>query len=501
MILIDSNDNATFKLNGKAYPRVFVPIILGENTIAIYNVFDVKQQLLASTTYNTIAVNGTTYGNINTLVEAITLLTYNVGGSEGLIDISAGANIAIDKSNPQNPVISSSGGGGEGTVTDLGYNPSSTNGVITNSHGDNATIPLANGTYAGLLSPSQRNIITNLSSNYLGINAKASDSNLLDGLNSTDFLRSNGKASDSNLLDGLDSSTFMRAQNTNGYYGLVNPANSNSAWIRTTQSGLLPYASGGNSSSLGTSSWNFKTIYGGTIYENNTSLSSKYLGITAKAVDSDKLDGLNSTDFLRSNAKASDSNLLDGLDSSAFVRSNANDTKSGYLIMNDNSHLRLGSGSDFRMYFNGTNTYFDMYAGNLYFRQNSTTRITFERSNGNITTTGTMYATNFFETSDERFKTNIQPLSKGLKSILNVDTYTYNWKHNDNGDIGVIAQEIEKEIPEIVNTNEEGFKSVSYTKLTPILINAIKDLNKIVDEQNEKIKDLTERINIIENRI
>ncbi|WP_456867072.1 tail fiber domain-containing protein [Galbibacter sp. BG1] len=555
MVTIQSNNNSTFKLNGKVYPRVFIPFITSDDTIALYNVFDVKQQLLASTKVNEYSVNGNISSNINTVVSNINEITYNVGGTDGIIDITAGANVSIDKTNPQNPIISASGE--EGTVTDLSYNPSATNGVITNTGGNDATIPLATSSNAGLLAPSYRNILSSintnyvrkgvdetnswnggylifsysdannidyiafndttnsfyfnadrskvntsananiyanivheggaaLSSKYLGKTAKASDSNLLDGLNSTqflrstakavdsdkldglnstDFLRSNGKAVDSDKLDGLDSSVFMRAQNANGYYGLVTPSNTTATWIRTTQSGILPYASGGVSS-LGTSSWNFNTIYGKTLYENNAPLSSKYLGISAKAVDSDKVDGLHAT---------------------SFVRSDTNDVKSGYLVMNDNSHLRLGSGSDFRMYFNGSHTYFDMYAGNLYFRQNSTTRITFERANGNITTTGTIYAKNFFETSDERLKTNIKPLLKGLNEILNINTYAYDWKHNNASDIGVIAQETEKVIPEIVDTNEDGYKSVSYTKLTPILINAIKEIN--------------ERINKIENSI
>lgn len=57
------------------------------------------------------------------------------------------------------------------------------------------------------------------------------------------------------------------------------------------------------------------------------------LGATAKAVDSDKLDGLNSTDFLRSNAKAVDSDKLDGINSSQFLRSDVNDTMSQYLSL------------------------------------------------------------------------------------------------------------------------------------------------------------------------
>ncbi|MDB0610846.1 hypothetical protein PL371_02950, partial [Tenacibaculum maritimum] len=86
---------------------------------------------------------------------------------------------------------------------------------------------------------------------------------------------------------------------TGSYSLLLGKNGSTSDWLRTTSNGLLPYQSG-ESSSIGTSSWNFNTIYGKTLYENNVALSNKYLGKTAKAVDSDKLDGLNSSDFIRS---------------------------------------------------------------------------------------------------------------------------------------------------------------------------------------------------------
>jgi hypothetical protein len=66
---------------------------------------------------------------------------------------------------------------------------------------------------------------------------------------------------------------------------------------------------------------------------------------------------------LATGAKAADSNLLDGIDSASFVRSDANDSKTGYLNMADGSgnYLALGSGSDFRMWHDGTNTYFRNY--------------------------------------------------------------------------------------------------------------------------------------------
>ena len=49
-------------------------------------------------------------------------------------------------------------------------------------------------------------------------------------------------------------------------------------------------------------------------------------------------------------------------------------------------------------------------------------------------------------------------------------------------DVGVIAQEIEKVLPEVVTTRENGYKAVKYEKIVPLLIEAIKDLQRQIDE-------------------
>ena len=66
---------------------------------------------------------------------------------------------------------------------------------------------------------------------------------------------------------------------------------------------------------------------------------------------------------LATGAKAADSELLDGINSTSFVRSDANDDKTGFLRMADGAtnYIALGSGSDFRMWHDGTNTYFRNY--------------------------------------------------------------------------------------------------------------------------------------------
>jgi hypothetical protein len=97
-----------------------------------------------------------------------------------------------------------------------------------------------------------------------------------------------------------------------------------------------------------------------------------------------------------------------------------------------------------------------------------------------------------FYSSDERLKDNITPIENPLAKVLSISGNTFDWndKSSHTGkDIGVIAQEIEKVLPEIVTTRDNGFKAVQYEKITPLLIEAIKELSHKVDDLQQKLND------------
>ncbi len=104
--------------------------------------------------------------------------------------------------------------------------------------------------------------------------------------------------------------------------------------------------------------------------------------------------------------------------------------------------------------------------------------------------------------SDVRYKTNINTLENALDKICDLRGVTYDWRYSEFPDknfpnglqIGVIAQEVEIIFPELVNTDNDGYKSVSYEKLTPILIEAIKEQQKEI-EQLKKDKAETAELN------
>ena len=95
--------------------------------------------------------------------------------------------------------------------------------------------------------------------------------------------------------------------------------------------------------------------------------------------------------------------------------------------------------------------------------------------------------------SDARLKANIISLGFTLGKLLQVDgkTYTFKEDKNHNSKIGLLAQDIEKVFPELV-TETNGIKSVNYQGLIPVLINALK-------EQDQKINDQQSQINKLEN--
>lgn len=112
---------------------------------------------------------------------------------------------------------------------------------------------------------------------------------------------------------------------------------------------------------------------------------------------------------------------------------------------------------------------------------------------GNICYTGGIGAC-----SDVRYKKNFNPLENALQNVLKINGLTYNWRTEEFPDnkfttdkqIGFIAQDLEKIYPEVVITNSDGYKSVDYAKLTPILVEAIKEQQKIIEGQQSSINDL-----------
>ncbi len=89
--------------------------------------------------------------------------------------------------------------------------------------------------------------------------------------------------------------------------------------------------------------------------------------------------------------------------------------------------------------------------------------------------------------SDQRLKQNIQPLENALAKVEQLRGVSFEWKDKaqDAGtQIGMIAQEVETVLPELVSTDGDGYKSLAYDKMTAVLLEAVKELKA----QNDALK-------------
>jgi hypothetical protein len=108
-----------------------------------------------------------------------------------------------------------------------------------------------------------------------------------------------------------------------------------------------------------------------------------------------------------------------------------------------------------------------------------------------INVSGVVTATDFDSTSDINLKENIQVIENSLEKISQINGVTFNWKGNKKSSAGIIAQEVEKVLPEIISNNE--VKTVNYNGLIALLIEAVKS-------QQEQINTLKEKIDNLENQ-
>jgi hypothetical protein len=109
---------------------------------------------------------------------------------------------------------------------------------------------------------------------------------------------------------------------------------------------------------------------------------------------------------------------------------------------------------------------------------------------GNLTINGT------YSPSDARLKKNLAPLQNSLQKIISLNGYHYTWmdqSRDQSSQTGLLAQEIEKEMPELVKQDEQGIKAVNYSGMVPYLIEAIKELQKQNNELKKRIEQLEKK--------
>jgi len=236
---------------------------------------------------------------------------------------------------------------------------------------------------------------------------------------------------------------------------------------------------------------------GGILNVTGASILSSTLGVTGATTLYNTL-GVSGTTTLSNTLGVSGATTLSTLSVTGVTSFSSTLNVTGISTFNTDTtvqgdlYLGKNSGSHGNIYFYNDSA--DNYNSTIQFTDTATTinsnsvaADTFYFSNrifvdGQIETNGDITA---YSTSDQRLKDNIAPIPNALEKVISISGNTFDWVQGsgkEGSDVGVIAQEILKVLPEAVTTRETGYLAVRYEKLVPLLIEAIKDLKAEIDQ-------------------
>ena len=171
----------------------------------------------------------------------------------------------------------------------------------------------------------------------------------------------------------------------------------------------------------------------------------------------------------------------------AVIKLKDNGTEFGRLSRVSSDLVVKSSGNNNDMLFKGQDGGATITALQLDMSEGGNAQFLGNISGSQIEASGDVIA---FGSSDERLKDNIKPITEPLWKVSQIGGYTFDWNENqdtyEGHDVGVVAQEIHKVLPEVVAERSNGYLGVKYEKIVPLLIESIKELKKEVDDIKEK---------------
>ena len=105
------------------------------------------------------------------------------------------------------------------------------------------------------------------------------------------------------------------------------------------------------------------------------------------------------------------------------------------------------------------------------------------RIDGSLYWDGTMYSANFQISSDKRLKSDIKPIEDPLDKIDKLNGYTFNKVDVDGRTAGLIAQDVESVLPEAIRENNDHYKTVNYSAVIGLLVEAVKQLKAQINNK------------------
>jgi len=119
------------------------------------------------------------------------------------------------------------------------------------------------------------------------------------------------------------------------------------------------------------------------------------------------------------------------------------------------------------------------------------------RTTGELLVGGNITA---YYSSDISLKDNIRPIESAIFKVKQIRGVTFDWNEKSGKieqekghDVGLIAQEVEKVLPEVIQIREDGIKAIAYEKVVPLLVEAIKEQQTLIEDLSNRIKTLEER--------
>jgi hypothetical protein len=133
----------------------------------------------------------------------------------------------------------------------------------------------------------------------------------------------------------------------------------------------------------------------------------------------------------------------------------------------------------------------------------------FVPQNYTMSVNGNIYALNGYASSDARYKREVETLDDALGSVLRLRGVSFEWDRENRPEhnfpagrqLGFIAQEVQTVLPEVVSTDDAGYKAVSYQSIVPVLVEAVKALKAGNDRQSAEITALREQNAAMEARL
>lgn len=187
-------------------------------------------------------------------------------------------------------------------------------------------------------------------------------------------------------------------------------------------------------------------------------------------------------------------------DQSAILAGESNSVNGDYSVAAGYRASVVGDGS-FVFADNSSSSFFESTANwQFLIRASNGVGINTASPSEELDVNGDIRCVSLTQTSDARFKKNVRSIDQPLARLMSLHGVRFDWDQeaesapnlSDQPQIGLIAQEVEQQFPELVATDNQGYKSVDYGKMTAVLLEAVKELQLQNEKLSERVKELEE---------